>query len=147
MNATRRNGFTLIELMIVVAIIAIILAVAIPNLLRSRAHANEASAVYNLRAIVSAQSAFHAAQNAYTPDFADLTSATPPFLSGEWSSTRNGYDYVLGGTADNFTVNANAQAYGVTGMRGFFSDSSGVIRHERLADADVTSNPLDQAAL
>ena len=57
----KNKGFTLIELMIVVAIIAIIAAIAIPNLLRSRLQSNEAAAIGNLKTIVGAQTAFAAA--------------------------------------------------------------------------------------
>jgi len=138
------KGFTLIELMIVVAIIAIIAAIAIPNLLRSRMQSNESSAIGNLRTIVGAEVAYHAANYAYTADFADLTGATPSFLDGNWGGTKSGYNFVLGGDANAFTANANAAAYGTTGGKGFFTDSSGVIRYADGADADGTSNPIGE---
>lgn len=138
------KGFTLIELMIVVAIIAIIAAIAIPNLLRSRMQSNEAAAQGNLRTIVGAQVAYHAANYEYSVDFADLTGATPPFLDGDWGVPKSGYNFVLGGTVDNFTANANAINYGVTGSKGFFTDASGVIRYADGADADDSSSPIGQ---
>ena len=139
------KGFTLIELMIVVAIIAIIAAIAIPNLLRSRMQSNESSAIGNLRTIVGAEVAYHAANYAYTAAFADMTGATPPFLDGNWDATpKSGYNFVLGGDANNFTANANAVAYGTTGSKGFFTDSSGVIRYADSADADAASAPIGE---
>lgn len=139
------KGFTLIELMIVVAIIAIIAAIAIPNLLRSRMQSNESSAIGNLRTIVGAEVAYHAANYEYTAAFADLTGATPSFLDGNWDgTTKSGYDYVLGGDANNFTANANAAVYGTTGGKGFFTDSSGVIRYEDGSDATAASNPIGE---
>jgi prepilin-type N-terminal cleavage/methylation domain-containing protein len=141
----KSQGFTLIELMIVVAIIAIIAAIAIPNLLRSRMQSNESAAVGNLRTIVGAQTAYQAANYEYATDFAQLTGATPPFLDGDWAAPKSGYNYVLGGTNQNFSANANAVEYGVTGSKGFFTDASGVIRFNDGADADAASPVLGQS--
>ncbi len=140
----KKSGFTLIELMIVVAIIAIIAAIAIPNLLRSRMQSNESAAIGNLRTIVGSQVAYHAANYEFTADFADLTGATPPFLDGDWAVPKSGYNFVMGGDTSNFTANANAVAYGTTGSKGFFTDASGVIRYADGADADGTSTPIGQ---
>ena len=139
-----KKGFTLIELMIVVAIIAIIAAIAIPNLLRSRMQSNESAAIGNLRTIVGAEVAYHAANYAYTVDFADLTGATPSFLDGDWSVAKSGYNYALGGDTSAFTANANAVTYGTTGSKGFFTDATGVIRYADGADATASDTPIGQ---
>ena len=138
------KGFTLIELMIVVAIIAIIAAIAIPNLLRSRMQSNESSAIGNLRTVVGSEVAYHAANYMYTADFADLTGATPSFLDGNWGGTKSGYNFVLAGDANNFTANANAASYGTTGGKFFYTYSSGVIRYADGVDADASSNPIGE---
>ena len=140
----KNKGFTLIELMIVVAIIAIIAAIAIPNLLRSRMQSNESSAIGNLRTIVGAQVAYHAANYEYTASFDDLTTGTPTYLDGDWGGVKNGYNYVLGGTPQNFAANANPAEPGVTGNKGFFTDSSGVIRFVEGGEADASSPPIGE---
>jgi len=140
----KTRGFTLIELMIVVAIIAIIAAIAIPNLLRSRMQSNESSAVGNLRTIVGAEVAYHAANFEYTVAFADLTGATPAFLDGDWAVPKSGYNFTLAGDVQNFNANADPVSMGVTGGKGFFTDASGVIRYADGAAADANSTPIGQ---
>lgn len=137
----KKSGFTLIELMIVVAIIAIIAAIALPNLLRSRLQSNESAAIGNIRTINTAQITFNSANNAYAESFEDLTDATPPFLDGDWTGAKNGYNFTLGGTTACFDVTAAPEEEGVTGNRTFFSDCSGVIR---LDDAD--GDPIGETA-
>jgi prepilin-type N-terminal cleavage/methylation domain-containing protein len=138
----KNYGFTLIELMIVVAIIAIIAAIAIPNLLRSRMQTNESAAISNLRAINGAQTAFHSANSRYATNFDELTTATPPFLDGDWGLVKSGYNFVMAGEANAYTANANAETYGTTGNRGFFTDQSGVIRFAIGANAAATDDPI-----
>ena len=139
----RQRGFTLIELMIVVAIIAIIAAIAIPNLMRSRIQANESSAIYNLRAIVSAQGGFFSSNSRFATEFNELTTANPPYLNGNWDTAeRSGYTFTMEGEDADFTSHANAVTYNVTGVRGFFVDSTGIIRGNPGSDADETSTPI-----
>lgn len=140
----KNAGFTLIELMIVVAIIAIIAAIAIPNLLRSRMQSNESSAIGNLRTVNGAEVAFHSANSQYATTFDQLTTATPPYLDGNWAATKSGYDFTLGGAATNFTANADPNVAGTTGNRYFFVDASGVIRYSTAGAASAASTPLGE---
>lgn len=140
-----KHGFTLIELMIVVAIIAIIAAIAIPNLLRSRMQTNMSAAVSNLRAINGAQTAFSSANSRYAATFAELTTPTsgPPFLDGQWDATpKSGYIFVMGGANSTYTANADPETMDTTGDRGFFTDQSGVIRFAVGAAASAASDPI-----
>ena len=141
---TKKQGFTLIELMIVVAIIAIIAAIAIPNLLRSRIQSNESAAIGNLRTICGAEVAYNSANNEYATTFDDLTGATPPFLDGNWAATKSGYNFTMGGTVENYTVGADPSAVGTSGNKYFFVDASGVIRFSEAGAADATSTPIGE---
>ena len=65
MHLRSKKGFTLVEIMIVVAIIALLAAIAIPNLLRARHNANESAAIGSMRTFSSALESFRAAQTSY----------------------------------------------------------------------------------
>jgi type IV pilus assembly protein PilA len=147
----KQKGFSLIELLIVVAIILIIAAIAIPNLLRSRIAANEASAVGSIRTINTSEVTYASTY----PDqgFATLA-ALGPSAGGAGgtstnaglidsvlaSGTKSGYTFViLLGTATapstaipSYAVNGDPQST-QTGTRHFCSDMSGVIRYDATA--------------
>ncbi len=138
----KQRGFSLIELLIVVAIILIIAAIAIPSLLKSRISANEASAVSSLRSINTAQVTY----NVSYPNigFADnLAKLGMPSGSGAVSPTsaglldwvlgcpsqpcaKSGYEFAITGAVGNpvitYTLTAVPSAPGQTGVRGFCSD-------------------------
>jgi len=153
-----QKGFSLIELLIVVAIILIIAAIAIPNLLRSRMAANEASAVGSLRTINTAEVTY--ATTYPTIGFAALTAlgGTAPCTSAT-STAACLLDDVLSGAAATksgylFTVTPGSQtpvvtyssvatpvAIGQSGQRGFFSDQSGVIRYTTDGSAPTNASP------
>lgn len=141
-----REGFTLIELAIVIAIIAILAALAVPNLLRSRAQSNEAAAIENVRTICSAEVTCHAAKKTYG-DFAMLTDASggPPFLNGTWheGDMHQGYRFSLANiAAETFTCYAEPDQPGSTGARYFISDTSGIIHWNATARATTTDRVI-----
>ena len=160
----KQKGFSLIELLIVVAIILIIAAIAIPNLLRSRIAANESSAVGSLRTINTAEVTYNStfASAGFAPDLFTLgpgtgvscTSATstnaclldnvlgcPTAMS---ACSKSGYSFLIttSGTAPVF-YQSNASPLSLnTGTRYFYSDASGVIRYNATNVASSVDAPL-----
>jgi type IV pilus assembly protein PilA len=145
----KQKGFSLIELLIVVAIILIIAAIAIPNLLRARIAANEASAVGSVRSIVTAEVAYSSTWGTgFAQNLGNLggvgapcaaTAATACLIDNVLSTgAKSGYNFVAPGGApdaaghiDTFVVTGNPQLpVGTTGQRAFCSDESGVVRFD-----------------
>jgi type IV pilus assembly protein PilA len=156
----KQKGFSLIELLIVVAIILIIAAIAIPNLLRSRMAANEASAVGSIRTIntsaVTYSSTYPAA--GYPPTLVSMgpsgagacvaVPATACLIDSVLAAgTKSGYTFTWSGDGATpsvgYSINAIPVSVGTSGQRAFFSDQSGVIRYQTTgAAATVASPPL-----
>ena len=155
----KQKGFSLIELLIVVAIILIIAAIAIPNLLRSRMAANEASAVGSIRSINTAAVTYSStypavgypstlAQIAPAAGGAGASSSSADLVDSVLSGgTKSGYQFAMaalgsGAPLTGYSVNGDPVAPNTSGTRGFYSDQSGVIRYLSASGAKSSDSPL-----
>ena len=157
----KQKGFSLIELLIVVAIILIIAAIAIPNLLRARIAANESSAVASIRTINTAQISYNSAYP--TVGFANglallsgtCTGATLPtsalaclidtqLASGSKSGYTFGSTAAGGPPLSTYVAYANPQTQNTTGVRTFCSVADAVVRYTTTAETTCagTETPL-----
>jgi prepilin-type N-terminal cleavage/methylation domain-containing protein len=164
------RGFSLIELLIVVAIILIIAAIAIPNLLRSRIAANQASAVGSLRTLNTAEVTYATTYNTgYSGSLGDLgpnSAGSNPVataaglidevLSGSnagqataTTSSKSGYQFIYSpgatdtsGRVNTYGITATPVSVGTTGTNFYFTDQSGVIRQNSTNVAGSSDSPL-----
>ena len=162
------KGFSIIELLIVVAIILTIAAIAIPNLLRARIAANEASATSTMRTLNTSELTYASVYNSgFTSDFhqlgapasgsqpsSSLADLVDPILAGNGpggsvtSFTKDGFSFTYSHTGQSYpqiaayAVNGDPMLRGASGQRSFYTDQSGAVRSNAAAPASRSDNPI-----
>ena len=133
------RGFSLIELLIVIAIILIILSIALPQMSKSRMHAQEMAAIAQIGTIQKAQVQYYSQFGQYATSLSQLG---PPTSSGAAegpqsaglipaslaNGSSSGYNFTVAQTPTGYAVSAVPKAFNSTGRRTFFSDQTGIIR-------------------
>jgi type IV pilus assembly protein PilA len=149
---TSQRGFSLIELLIVIAIILIILSIALPQMSKSRMHAQEMAAIAEIGTIQKAQVQYYSQFGQYATA---LTQLGPPSSSGAAEGPQaaglipgslangsgSGFTFTLSQTPTGYALTAVPKAFGSTGRRTFYSDQTGIIRENWGQDPATAQSP------
>jgi prepilin-type N-terminal cleavage/methylation domain-containing protein len=131
----RDRGFSLLELLIVVAIILIIATIAIPSLLRSRQAANESAAVAELRTINTAQITYLSSAQGNFGNITQLISAG--LLDSRFNGVMSGYNFTITSSGSDYTATATPASTS-NGRYGYYSTPDAVIRYSTAASLAPT---------
>jgi prepilin-type N-terminal cleavage/methylation domain-containing protein len=146
----RQRGFSLVELLIVIAIILIILAIAIPRLDKARMHTQEMAAIRQIGTVHTAQTQYYSQFGKFAQNLGELGPPTSgqegPAAAGLIPTdlalgTKSGYRFTITGTPTGYQVNANPVTYNGTGRRSFYSDQTLVIRENWGAEPATGQSP------
>ncbi len=146
----RARGFSLIELLIVIAIILIILAIAVPKLGSARMNANEMAVIRELQTINTMQVQYMSQFQRFATTLAELG---PPASGGPGPQAadlipnalavgdKDGYVFTMTATPSGYTLNANPKVFNTSGRRTFYTDQNGLIHQNWSAEAANASSP------
>jgi type IV pilus assembly protein PilA len=155
----RQKGFSLIELLIVVTIILIISAIAIPSLMHSRMQANEAAAVVTLQTLNSSAIMYSNSYGGFPHSLSNLgpsgggpasSSAAADLIDSALATgVRSGYKFTFtvvaadpAGNVNGYSITAVPVTPGSTGQKAYYTDQSGVVRVSNNGSADSSSPPI-----
>jgi type IV pilus assembly protein PilA len=145
-----RHGFSLIELLIVISIILILAAIAVPNAHKQLMLAHEQAAIQEITTIHKAETQYQAIYGRYAQNLAELG---PPAMGtdspaaaniiprGLADGSKSGYIFTLAGSPTGYSISAVPEAFGNTASRTFFSDQTMVIRQTSTADPATVTSP------
>ena len=150
LKSRKRRGFSLIELLIVIAIILIILTIAVPKLSTAQMNAREMAVVREIQTINTAQAQYMSQFGKFATTMAELG---PPASGGPGASAadlipgslssgeKDGYTFVLAATPSGYSLNVNPKVYNSSGRRTFFTDQNMIIRQNWSAEPANASSP------
>jgi type IV pilus assembly protein PilA len=145
-----RRGFSLTELLIVIAIILIIVAAALPRLTRARMFAEETAAIRAVSVLHTAQTQYYSQFNRYASSLQELGppasgnagAAGADLVDRELANgTRGGYNFTMTVSPAGYAINAQPKQFGTSGSRSFFSDQTQIIRHRFANEAATATDP------
>ena len=150
LNNRRRRGFSLIELLIVIAIILIITAIAAPQVQKFLMSGRETAAIGDLRTIHQAETQYYSQFGRYAASLTELgppasgaagTAAADLIPKGLAEGKNAGYVFVITATPTGYAVTATPEQFNTTGRRTFYSDASLVIHNNWGAEPATAASP------
>ncbi len=151
MRRNRQGGFSLIELLIVVTIIAIIATMAVPKLIKARMLGNETAALGAIKTLHAAEWQYNSQYNRFAQTLTELgpptSGADNPSASGLISAdlaagVKQGYNFTLQGNPAGYTILATPTNFNLTGSRSFFSDQGMDVHESHTQEAATVNRPL-----
>jgi type IV pilus assembly protein PilA len=146
----QQKGFSLIELLIVIAIILIIVTVALPKLNKARMYAQETAALKAVQTLNTAQVQYNSTFGRFAQSLTELgpptsgnsNASAADLISGDMAAgEKQGYRYTLTGTPTGYTISAVPVSFNATGSRTFYSDQSLVIRQNYGQEPATANSP------
>ncbi|MEW6074910.1 MAG: type II secretion system protein [Candidatus Omnitrophota bacterium] len=144
-SRTNEKGFTLVEILIAIGIVASLSAVALPNILRMRSNANDVAAKAAIRTIAYAAEEYAVRHGRYPIRITELTQANPPYLSEDYTAApQEGYEFTCSWSSTEYSCSATPVAGGTTGNK-VYTMASGIVQGESMAVITNEATPSDGA--